>query len=64
MYDLTFMQCNDCGHGELVDSWQIQFDWNVEIEHVDGQPLPEHVESLPPGEDLVSSLARTRENKT
>lgn len=58
--DLTYMQCNACGNGDLVDHWQIGHDWNLEIEHVEGHELPEHVEPLPPGEDLVSSLARIR----
>lgn len=61
--ELTHMQCGECGHGELVDTWQIQFDWNVELELVEGEPLPELVAPLAPGEDLASSLARARAAK-
>jgi hypothetical protein len=60
-YDLTWMQCGDCGNGALVDTWQIQFDWNLDLELASGEPLPEYLPPLPPGEDLVTSLARARE---
>lgn len=40
-YDLTQMQCSDCGHGEFADHWQIKFDWNVEIN------LPDEATELP-----------------
>ena len=60
-YDFTYMQCHECGHGGLAAHWQIKFDWNVEGELI-GSELPEYVEPLAPGEDLVSSLARDRES--
>ena len=34
-YDLTYMQCGHCGHGELVDEWQVKSDWNARIELAD-----------------------------
>ena len=42
-YDFTFMQCNGCGHGALVDEWQIKDAWNVKIELAEGAPLPAYV---------------------
>ncbi len=60
--DLTYMQCGECGYGDLVDTWQIQFDWNVETELV-GDELPEYVEPLAPGADIASSISRAREAK-
>lgn len=31
-YEFTHMQCNACGHGGLVDSWERDSDWLLEIE--------------------------------
>jgi hypothetical protein len=42
-YEFTFMRCNSCGHGLLQDHYQIQDDWNVEIDLPAGAPLPSHV---------------------
>ncbi len=53
-YDFTYMLCSECGHGGLVDHWQIKFDWNVEEELI-GDELPEYLKPLGPGKDLVSS---------
>jgi DNA-directed RNA polymerase subunit RPC12/RpoP len=58
-YDFTYMRCNECGHGGFADHWQIRFDWNVEGELI-GDELPEYLQPLAPGEDLVSSLASER----
>lgn len=61
--DITCMQCNACGYSEHVDHYQLGEDWNLEIEHVDGHPLPEYVEPLSPGEGFYASLARMRERR-
>jgi DNA-directed RNA polymerase subunit RPC12/RpoP len=48
-YELTYMRCNGCGEGGLVDEWQIKDEWNVEIElAADATGLPSHVAPLKP----------------
>lgn len=56
-YEFTFMCCNECSHGGLVDEWQIKFDWNVQDEMI-GDDYPEYLPPLAPGEDLISSLKK------
>jgi DNA-directed RNA polymerase subunit RPC12/RpoP len=50
-YEFTFMHCNDCGHGRLVDEWQIKFNWNVQDEMI-GNDYPEYLEPLALDEEL------------
>jgi predicted nucleic-acid-binding Zn-ribbon protein len=38
--ELTYMHCNGCGYGELVDSEQIKSEWNASIPE---GALPSHV---------------------
>jgi hypothetical protein len=45
------MHCNDCGHGRLVDEWQIKFNWNVQDEMI-GNDYPEYLEPLALDEEL------------
>ncbi|MBK9386929.1 MAG: hypothetical protein IPN34_19110 [Planctomycetes bacterium] len=42
MIEFTYMQCTACGHGELVDVYERDEDWLVEIE------LPEGAGAIPP----------------
>ena len=47
------MQCNGCGYSEHVDSWQISFNWNVDLElPEDATALPSHVAPLDPKDAL------------
>jgi hypothetical protein len=62
--DLTWMQCGDCGHGELQDHYQISFDWNADIEMTEHEELPEYIKPLEPGEDFASGIARARSSRT
>lgn len=39
--DLTLMRCEDCGHHEHCDHWQLKFDWNLTI------ALPDDAQELP-----------------
>jgi hypothetical protein len=55
-YDLTQMQCADCGHHAYADHWQIKFDWNVDIFLPDdATALPRFVAPLDPGDALYAS---------
>lgn len=58
-YEFTWMQCNACGEGGLVDSWQRDFDWFTEIELADGAPLPARVAPLPPGHGIAENSVVT-----
>lgn len=42
MIEFTYMHCTACKHGELVDCYERDEDWLVEIE------LPEDAEAIPP----------------
>jgi len=49
-YEFTYMQCLGCGDGGLVDSWQRDCDWVLEIEvPLHATELPSHVSPLAPG---------------
>jgi hypothetical protein len=54
-YEFTWMQCNACGEGGLVDSWQRDFDWFTEIELAEGAPLPAKVAPLPRGHGIAEN---------
>jgi hypothetical protein len=52
-YEFTYMKCHACGHGGLVDSWERDFDWFLQIELPAGtKEVPSHVAPLAPGEGL------------
>jgi hypothetical protein len=56
-YDFTYMQCQSCDHGGLVDSWERDFDWKVEIEvPADAPYVPSRLPPLAPGEGLYESM--------
>lgn len=62
MYELTFMHCNACGEGGLVDSWERDFDWVVEIDvAADATEVPSHVSPLGPGMGLHDRAPATSE---
>ena len=46
--EFTHMQCDGCGHGGLVDSWERDFDWFVQIELPEGAAVPARLAPLPP----------------
>lgn len=55
--ELTFMHCSGCGHGGLVDSWERDCDWRLEIDvSVDATALPSHVAPLAPGAGLYDPV--------
>jgi hypothetical protein len=57
-YEFTHMQCHECGHGGLVDSWQRDFDWNLEIElPADAKAVPSRVAPLAAGEGIYEPAA-------
>ncbi len=43
------MRCASCGFHQLCDTWQISFDWNLDIELEEGADLPALCEPLAPG---------------
>lgn len=54
-YDITEMLCGDCGHHEYADTWQIKFDWNVDIMMPDEETaLPRFVAPLDPRDSLYA----------
>jgi len=49
-YEFTYMQCNGCKSGGLVDSWERDMDWAAEVEvPLRSTELPSHVTPLEPG---------------
>ena len=57
MVELTFMHCSGCGHGGLVDSWERDCDWQLEIDlSVDAADLPSHVAPLAPGAGIYDPV--------
>ncbi|MBA2663559.1 MAG: hypothetical protein H0U74_14820 [Bradymonadaceae bacterium] len=52
--DMAYMQCDACGHGELVDHYTIGFDWNLEIEVADdATAIPDFVSPLNRGDFMA-----------
>ncbi len=55
--EFTYMQCNGCRSGGLVDSWQRDSDWSVEIDvPFHSAALPSHVAPLAPGEGFYETM--------
>ena len=63
-YEFTYMQCLSCHYGALVDSWERDFDWTVEIEvPADAKGPPTRLPPLAEGEGLYESMRKTRAPK-
>lgn len=45
-YEISYMRCLTCDFGEHCDTWQISFDWNLDIELDADADLPAFVEPL------------------
>ncbi|MBA3394585.1 MAG: HEAT repeat domain-containing protein [Deltaproteobacteria bacterium] len=56
-YEFTFMQCNGCKTGGLVDSWERDSDWSLAIDiPINATDVPAYVAPLAPGDGFYESM--------
>lgn len=62
-YEFTFMQCNGCKTGGLVDSWQRDSDWSLAIDiPINATDVPAYVTPLAPGDGFYESMQAAKAN--